>query len=422
MTRLSPPPPGASQAASGGTSLVAVYAVEAISSICSTSLTIGIFFFMQDQYGWGLKRNFALAVGQGATYMLGALLAGRIERRLGRRAMLAMLYAILAGLCAAAAWWGGAILIVSILVAYTMVISATWPVLESLVSVGVDAHVMSRRIGVYNLVWSGVSAATVALTGTIIQHWPVGVLMAPAALHGIAALVMLAARLPLEPGAERGVHLDAEPELLRKRTLAMWLSRIAMPSTYVVIYAMAAMMPLLPVLALYDTGTRTVIGSAWLVGRWLAFAGLAMTAWWHTRPLLLLFSTAAMLVTFIGVGIRASDLPGLHGLPASADLGVMIGSQMLLGVTLGVIYAGSLYFGMALSSGSTEHGGYHEALIGLGCVLGPGVGALTQVIWPGNLTAGVWAVSGVVGVSLVSAIVAAAEARRRRRCRGAGRT
>ena len=29
--------------------------------------------------------------------------------------------------------------------------------------------------------------------------------------------------------------------------------------------------------------------------------------------------------------------------------------------------------GMVLSDGSTEHGGYHEALIGLGSVLGPGM-------------------------------------------------
>ena len=45
--------------------------------------------------------------------------------------------------------------------------------------------------------------------------------------------------------------------------------------------------------------------------------------------------------------------------------------------------------GMVLSEGSTEHGGYHEALIGLGSILGPGTAALTQWKWPNDLRAGV---------------------------------
>ena len=72
-----------------------------------------------------------------------------------------------------------------------------------------------------------------------------------------------------------------------------------------------------------------------------------------------------------------------------------------------MIYSGSLYFGMVLSEGSTEHGGYHEALIGVGWVLGPTAGAITQWIWPGNVTAGVIAVGAVIGLSVLA--VAAAD-------------
>ena len=59
---------------------------------------------------------------------------------------------------------------------------------------------------------------------------------------------------------------------------------------------------------------------------------------------------------------------------------------------MGMIYSASLYFGMVLSDGSTEHGGYHEALIGLGSILGPGTAALTQLVWRGDIRAGVAAV------------------------------
>jgi hypothetical protein len=91
----------------------------------------------------------------------------------------------------------------------------------------------------------------------------------------------------------------------------------------------------------------------------------------------------------------------------------MIASQVLLGAALGLIYTASLYFGMVLSDGSTEHAGYHEALIGLGQVLGPGAGALTQWKWQGSLRAGVVAVSSLVFVSVCAAAVAAVKARRR---------
>jgi hypothetical protein len=67
-----------------------------------------------------------------------------------------------------------------------------------------------------------------------------------------------------------------------------------------------------------------------------------------------------------------------------------------------LIYAASLYFGMVLSSGSTEHGGYHEALIGLGVVLGPGSGVVAQLIAPGSPSAGIGAIALVLFVSVLA--------------------
>src|SRR5213075_175303 len=126
---------------------------------------------------------------------------------------------------------------------------------------------------------------------------------------------------------------------------------------------------------------------------WITFVMLGTSVWWHTRPRILLFAAIAMLVAFVGVTL----FPALE---------LMVLSQLLLGAAMGIIYAASLYFGMVLSEGSTEHGGYHEALIGLGSVLGPGAGALTQWLRPGDTRAGVLAVSGVVAISIVAAAVA----------------
>jgi hypothetical protein len=239
----------------------------------------------------------------------------------------------------------------------------------------------------------------------------------PAIAHFIAAMLMW--RKPeVEPAvddsADALAHAEPEPELLAKRTLAMWLARISLPATYVVVYGLAAMMPLLPVMQPLDTAQRTLAGSAWMLARFLAFVYLGATVWWHTRPRMLLGAAAMMMVAFVGVTVRPSDIVGAETIPYAVDLTSMIVWQMALGATMGMIYSASLYFGMVLSDGSTEHGGYHEALIGLGSILGPGTAALTQLWWRGDIRAGVAAVCAVIGLSVIAAAVATIKASGRR--------
>ena len=148
-----------------------------------------------------------------------------------------------------------------------------------------------------------------------------------------------------------------------------------------------------------------------MASRWVMFLYLGATVWWHTRPRLLLASAGVMLVAFVGVTVRPSEMFTAGG-SQTIDLAAMLAWQLLLGAVMGVIYSGSLYFGMVLSEGSTEHGGYHEALIGLGSVLGPGTAALTQWRWPGDVRAGVIAVCCVIGLSVAAAAIATVKASR----------
>jgi MFS family permease len=149
-----------------------------------------------------------------------------------------------------------------------------------------------------------------------------------------------------------------------------------------------------------DATAQTAIGSVWMVSRWVVFCLLGATVFWHTRPRLLLAAAVLMGLSFVAVAAPV-------GLPA------MIVAQILLGAALGLIYTASLYFGMVLSDGSAEHAGYHEALIGVGQIVGPGAGALTQWRWPGSLPAGVVAVSTLIFVSICAASIAGMKARRR---------
>ena len=60
-------------------------------------------------------------------------------------------------------------------------------------------------------------------------------------------------------------------------------------------------------------------------------------------------------------------------MPLGSVIAIIAIAELVLGLMVGFIFSASLYFGMVLSDGSTEHAGYHEALIGVGVVLGPGL-------------------------------------------------
>jgi hypothetical protein len=266
----------------------------------------------------------------------------------------------------------------------------------------------------YNLVWSANNAITLAVSGAVIQRWPSGVFAMAAASHAGAILVLWISGIsstneePVSPSPPTVEMEEAEREVLRsQRTRALWLSRIALPSTYVVVYSLAAMLPSLPVMSALSTQWRTLAGSAWFVARFGVFVALGATTFWHTRPRLMLAAAAIMLPAFLGTTLRPGDVfPNAH-VPLAIDLLSMIGWQLLLGAAMGIIYAASLYFGMALSDGSTEHGGYHEALIGVGSITGPAAAAVAGMIWPGRLGPEVAAVAGLIALSCASAGIAA---------------
>jgi MFS family permease len=185
------------------------------------------------------------------------------------------------------------------------------------------------------------------------------------------------------------------------RQTAMRLSRVVLPATFAVLYALGAMMPTLPVIR--DTGpeTRTLLASVWMIARWCSFVLLGVTVWWHTRPRALLIAALGLLVSFLGITL-------LHSVPT------MIIWQIVLGVSMGLIYSGSLYFGMVLSDGSAEHGGYHEALIGLGSILGPGAGFFAQTLHPGDQNASIIAVSIVLWISIMLSAAVSLGTRRKK--------
>jgi MFS transporter len=371
--------------------LLRIYVAEGLASVAANLLTFGVFFYTREEFGWTTRQNLMLSAAMGVVYTVGALCAHPVAVRLGAKRALAICCGVSAAIAGVAAWQRESQVVVSLsILAYFLLNTICWPVLENLVSTGeVRAHELSRRIAVYNLVWSGVSVVTVALAGTVIEHFRPGIFLLP--MIGCIGAAMIALLGHVEPRSNGSSIAPAEPEpqLARQRSQAMWLARISVPALYVATFALAAMMPSLPILQSYPPTVQTLLSSVWLLVRFVMFLVLGATVFWHTRPRLLVAAAVLMLGGFI----------------ATTELGMvgLIVGQIVLGVATGLIFTASLYFGMVLSEGSAESGGHHEALIGIGMTLGPGAGVVTQCFWPASQIATVAAVSGIVGVTIALA-------------------
>jgi MFS family permease len=381
-----------------------IFGAHALTSVASNLLMLSFFFYAKQVFHWSAASCLGLVSGEGLVYILGALSANKIAATFGRRGGLLLLQTVLVILCAIAWIYPTPAAVVPVLLVYTLCCAAVWPAVESLVVAGTEGDVLSRRLGLYNFSWSAVGAITLAVSGSIISRFPSGIYLIPLVAHACAGVLLLIGGLE-PPSSTAASHpiISAEPELLAQRTLALHLSRIALPSTYVVVYSLAALMPSLRVIQSFGESSQTVVASVWMASRFVTFVFLGATTGWHSRPRLLLVAAIVMLVAFLGMTIRPAEVFGGSLNITRTDQVLMILSQIPLGAAMGLIYSASLYFGMVLSDGSTEHGGYHEALIGLGQSLGPAAALASQTLRPGDNAASVYAVAGLVGLTILAA-------------------
>ena len=393
-------------------SLLQLYSAEAANAVSAILLVVGLSFYTNHRFGWGARENFTIAAFQGTLYMVGALTAKGLAQRWGRRKSLLGLYsgmtvcAIAVGMCAST---GRAVITALIAVFETGLVAASWPMLQSLVSEAGEQSKLSERLGCYNIIWSSMGALAIAGSGLIIQHAPAWVFFGIIAAGHLLAGALIFRRTrsatsksvagdPAQSIAYSNASAPVIDEtIMRRNRLALFLSRIALPSTYVAVYSLSPAMPSLHAIRQLTPTMATLVACIWLVARATAFVVAGATTFWHKRPALIFLASVTMLLAFI-----LTVVPGaLAQIRLAHALLAMAIGEILFGFSIGVIYAASLYFGMAVSEGSTRHGGYHEALIGLGQILGPLVGATMQWIYPSSLWPAVAGISIVVSITLV---------------------
>ncbi len=139
-----------------------VYLVQVLVCGPANLILIGLFFYNTQQFGWGIYSNLLLAAGNGVVYVIGALCAGPLSGRRGRRHLLGILEVLLTLLCVMPLVHCAPVVTSIVALLYSGVSAMQWPLIESLASSGAGGELLSRRLTVYNLVWSAANAVTVA--------------------------------------------------------------------------------------------------------------------------------------------------------------------------------------------------------------------------------------------------------------------
>jgi len=155
---------------------------------------------------------------------------------------------------------------------------------------------------------------------------------------------------------------------------------LANPFAYVALNTLIAAMPGVAHRLALSTMLAGFCGSVWCFARVGAFFGLWFWDGWHYRFRWLLLAYLVLVGTFTAILLAPS-------------IAVLVLAQLLFGLALGLIYYSSLFYSMDISDTKGEHGGIHEAAIGLGNCAGPAVGAAALQVLPQYGNSGPLAVS-----------------------------
>jgi predicted MFS family arabinose efflux permease len=329
-------------------------------------------FFVRERFQGEAGKNGLSQALVGASIACGSYMGGRMTHRTHPRH--AMLFALASALCAA---------LFGMLVGrhhpVTFCITLSWfafsqayywPSVETAI---MDKEPMGRVqhfAGVYNLVWS-LGTATAFLCATpFMAYWGIDVVFAiPVLFCSLNLLLLLlntrGERFPTpvpqnadETQAERELREEQKRLSAADRDAFRWLAWIANTFGYLSINVVVTYSPLIQSRLGFSLAEASVWCSLWFYVRVVAFEVLRRWSGWHYRKSLLLGGFVMTALSFI-----------LFALAPTRPL--LLLAQLVYGFGAGLLYQASLFYSMAESEASGEHGGIHEALIGIGTMSGP---------------------------------------------------
>ena len=367
----------------------ACYVIEGLNSFAVAIYFNYLFFFFRDKFGFNDRQNLELAAFIGVIYVFASLGAGKIAQRIGYFTALKMGFGLMAVGLAAGLFChslGGQIALACVV---NVGMCFIWPVLEALISKGGDT---ARAVGIYNIVWAITNATAFFIGGTLIEklgyesifHLPLALMILQFTLvFWLEKIQPQYHSKEAETASAHSVNQSA-PAIAKNFQRMAWLAN---PFAYIAINTLLAVLPgvahrfdLSPMFAGFAC-------SLWCFVRVAAFVVLWRWSGWHYQFRWLITAFVLMVISFATILV----VP---------NLAVMLVAQIIFGATIGLMYYSSLFYAMDAHDSSSEHGGIHEAAIGIGNCLGPAAGATALWLAPQNPSVGAWTVTGLLTLGL----------------------
>jgi predicted MFS family arabinose efflux permease len=375
-----------------GFGLKAVYfTFEGLSSFSTSLYSYYVYFLMRDEFGFGNKGNLAFAALNGLIYTISAWQAGRFAQRQGYFTALKIGFGVMSLALAAGSQLHSAAGVILATGLLNVGMCFIWPTIEALVSGGEDAVGLPRMVGTYNVVWASTNALALFAGGTLVEAFGFKVIFY---VPLVLCLAQLAAVCWLEKrvlSAAPAIHAERVPASVpdpnrpsrAKAQAFLRMAWLANPFAYI---AINTLIPELPGLATRFHLSPMFAGFACSLWGFVRF-GTFLTLWywtgWHYRFRWLVVAFALLIVSFAAILTVPS-------------LAVLIAAQIFFGGAIGLIYYSSLFYSMDAGEAKGDHGGIHEAAIGVGNCIGPAAGAVTLQFLPQVVHGGAVAASGLL--------------------------
>jgi predicted MFS family arabinose efflux permease len=378
-----------------------VFVLEGFNAFATGIYFNWLFFFTQNRLHFDVAQNLGLVALHGLIYTGAAWFGGWCAHRFGNYPSLKIGFVMMTAAMGAGTLFPVVEAQIGVLLLWTFGMCFTWPTLQSLVSDGETRERMPRLAGIYNVVWSCLSAISYFIGGALLEKLGITALFwIPALIHlGQLAHVfwienkmknsrLFASDAASEPGEtetrNESFHLPSQKKFLGYALLAN-------PIAYV---AINTVIPMIPVVAKRFDLSPTLTGifcSIWFFVRMGAFILFWLWPGWHYRFGILLTAKIFLIASLLGILL-------------APQFWILLVAQVLFGLSVGLIYYSSLYYSMHGGNAKSEHGGLHEAMIGLGTFLGASVGVGAKYFFPNVPGVSSWAVSGLLLAGLFGLI------------------
>jgi predicted MFS family arabinose efflux permease len=379
------------------------FTITALNTIATCYFSTYIFFFLRDHFGFDDRKNLWTSALYGFVYIFSAWQCGKFAQRRGYLTSLKVGFVGLGLVMIGGAFAKSAPAMLCVVAGYSVVLLFTWPALEALVSENETQTGVQQMVGIYNVTWAA-AAAFAYFSGGRLYDWSNrgAVFWLPAVMFfgQLLFLVYLIRRAPHAVAmAQRQTQTSPAPHpepaaykqsVNPKTFLKMaWLSN---PFAYVAVNTLIAVMPALAHKFNLTATQAGLLASVWCSGRLIAFAILWKWNGWHYRFRWLLTSFIVLCASFAAILL-------------SPELWVVVAAQMFFGFAVGLIYYSSLFYSMDVGETSKgEHGGFHEAAIGIGMFAGPAVGAAALQFLSEHQDAGAFAVNALLVCGLMALV------------------